>query len=128
MAQFRPGRLRSLSLIDARHSLVFSAALCVSLRSLRQKIFMTKFIWAVVVVLLFSFTALAARVERLIDTWRPEHYSINVTLNNQLTEITSASARINILVLKPTSLIDLDFGDLTTDTVALNSQPVSFAH
>lgn len=70
----------------------------------------------------------AARVERLIDTWRPEHYLVNITLNNQLSEITSASTKINILVLKPTNLIDLDFGDLTTDSVTLNSQTVPFTH
>ena len=73
-------------------------------------------------------TVFAARVERLIDTWRPEHYLVNITLNEQLSEITSATARINILVIKPTSLIDLDFGDLTADKVSLNSLPVPFTH
>ena len=70
----------------------------------------------------------AARVERLIDTWRPEHYLVNITLNNQLSEITSAIARINVLVLKPTTLIDLDFGELTTDAVTVNSSSVTFSH
>ncbi len=73
-------------------------------------------------------TALATRVERLIDKWRPEHYLVHLTLNDQLSELTSASTRINVLILKQTNLIDLDFGDLTIDTVTLNSQPVSFAH
>ncbi len=77
--------------------------------------------------LLFS-PALAARVERLIDTWRPEHYTIDITLNDRLSEITSASARINILILKQTNLIDLDFGDLTTKSVTLNSKPLTFTH
>ncbi len=72
--------------------------------------------------------ALAARVERLIDTWRPEHYLVNITLNTQLSELSSASARINILVLKQTNVIDLDFGELTTDTVTVNSKPVQFTH
>ena len=84
---------------------------------------------AFILLLLFFFSpAFATRVERLIDTWRPEHYLVNITLNNQLSEITSASARINVLVLKPTNLIDLDFGDLTTEIVTLNSQPVPFTH
>ncbi len=77
---------------------------------------------------LFISPALAARVERLIDKWRPEHYLVNITLNDQLSELTSASARIDVLILKPTTLIDLDFGDLTIDTVTLNSQPASFSH
>lgn len=70
----------------------------------------------------------AARVERLIDTWQPQHYSVNITLNDQLSEITSASARIDVVILKPTTLIDLDFGDLTVDSVTLDSKPASFTH
>jgi len=81
----------------------------------------------IVLLLVLVSPSFAARIERLIDTWRPEHYLVNITLNTQLSEIT-ASARINILVLKPTNLIDLDFGDLTTETVTLNSQPVPFTH
>src|SRR5215217_5666888 len=73
-------------------------------------------------------TALAARVERLIDTWRPTHYLVNLTLNHQLSELTSASARINIVILKQTRLLDLDFGELTVDRVTLNSTPASFTH
>ena len=82
----------------------------------------------VLIVLLSASSAIGLRVERLIDTWKPEHYLVNITLNDQLSEIISASARINILILKPTTLIDLDFGDLTTDGVAVNSKLVSFSH
>jgi aminopeptidase N len=80
-----------------------------------------------VVLVLFISPALAIRVERLLDTWRPEHYLIDITLNEQLSEI-SATARINILILKQTNLIDLDFGDLTTRSVTLNSKPLPFTH
>ena len=79
-------------------------------------------------ILLLVSPAFAARVERLIDTWRPEHYIINLTLNDRLSEITSASARINVLIVKQTSLIDFDFGELTTTGVTLNSKPLSFEH
>ena len=72
--------------------------------------------------------AFAARVERLIDTWRPEHYIVNLTLNDALSEITSASARVNVLIVKQTSVIDFDFGELTTTGVTLNSKPLSFEH
>jgi len=77
--------------------------------------------------LLFS-SALATRVERLIDTWRPEHYLVNLTLNDGLSEITSATTQINILIVKQTNVIDLDFGELTTDAVTLNSKPLTFTH
>src|SRR5690348_13058127 len=70
----------------------------------------------------------AARVERLIDTWQPQHYSVNITLNDQLSEIASASARIDILIRKPTATIDLDFRDLTIDSVTLASKPLQFTH
>ncbi len=68
----------------------------------------------------------AVRVERLIDAWQPKHYAINITLNDQLSEIVSATARIDVLVLKPTTLIDLDFGELTIDAVTVDSKPATF--
>ena len=71
---------------------------------------------------------MAARVERLIDTWRPTHYLVNITLNDQLSEITTASARIYVSIVKPTRTIDLDFGELTVDDVTLNSNSVPFTH
>ena len=78
--------------------------------------------------LLISSSAFAVRVERLVDNWRPEHYLVNITLNDQLTEISSASARINVRILKPTRVIDLDFGELTVDRVTVSSKAVEFTH
>ena len=75
---------------------------------------------------LFLSTVIAARVERLIDTWRPTHYLVNITLNDQLSEITSASTRIYLTIVKPTREIDVDFGDLTVDQVTLNGTPYTF--
>jgi len=71
-------------------------------------------------------TALAARVERTIDTWRPTHYLVNITLNNQLSEIAAASTRIHLTVVKPTREIDVDFGDLAVDRVILNGSSYTF--
>ena len=85
-------------------------------------------LFLIVFLLVLISPAFGARVERLIDTWRPEHYLVNITLNDQLSEITSASARINILVLKPTNVIDLDFGELTTRAVTVNASAVPFTH
>lgn len=70
----------------------------------------------------------AVRVERSVDTWQPKHYLIDISLNDQLSEIASATARIDIVILKPTSLIDLDFGELTVDAVTLDAKPVTFTH
>src|SRR5689334_8714303 len=70
----------------------------------------------------------AVRVERSVDTWRPEHYLLNIALDDQLSEISSATARIDIVILKPTLVIDLDFGELTVDSVTLDSKPIRFTH
>ena len=79
-------------------------------------------------IIFFVPLAHAARIERLIDTWQPKHYAVNIALNDQLSEIASATARIDVLILKPTTTIDLDFGELTVDAVTLNSNPTPFTH
>ena len=73
-------------------------------------------------------TAFAARVERLIDTWRPTHYLVNIMLNDQLSEITSATVGIYVTILKPTRVIDLDFGELKVNRVSINRKEVPFTH
>src|SRR5688500_2065040 len=84
--------------------------------------------------LLLALTALtasvsfAALVERLIDTWQPKHYVVSLTLNDQLSEIVTGGARIDVLILKKTAVIDLDFGELNTNSVTVNSKPASFTH
>ena len=76
-----------------------------------------------------SLTAsLAIRRERVIDTWRPLHYVVNITLDDRLSEIVEARAEISVLALKKVSHIDLDFGDLTIDSVGLNANATQFEH
>ena len=69
----------------------------------------------------------AARRERLIDSWKPLHYNVSLTLNDQLTEITSATAEITVLSLQSSlSQVDLDFGELAVDSVTVNREPTPF--
>ena len=69
----------------------------------------------------------AGRRERVIDSWKPLHYNVSLTLNDQLTEITSATAEITVLSLKDNlSQIDLDFGELAVDSVKVNSETAVF--
>jgi aminopeptidase N len=75
-----------------------------------------------------SSSAFATRKERLIDTWKPQHYNIDLTLNSQLSEITTAKVDIDIISVKPLSLIDLDFGELTTDEVLVDGHNTTFVH
>lgn len=73
--------------------------------------------------LCFVAPAFAARTERLIDGWKPTDYKVAITLNEKLTEISSARADITILCLKDSlSQIDLDFGELPLDSVAVNNR------
>jgi len=76
---------------------------------------------------LFSLTAaLAIRRERVVDAWRPTNYVVNLRFDDRLTEIVEARAEINILAVKKLSLVDLDFGDLTVDSVILNASSAPF--
>lgn len=73
-----------------------------------------------VALFLLASTASAARRERLIDTWKPVDYNISITLDDGLTQITSARAEITIVTLKENvTAIDFDFGALTVDGVSV---------
>ncbi len=77
--------------------------------------------------LLFITPALAQRRERVIDTWKPLHYDVAITLNDQLTEIAKARTEITALILKDNvTLIDLDFGSMAIDAVTIGVQPVRY--
>lgn len=79
------------------------------------------------VALVFITPALAQRRERLIDSWKPLHYDVAITLNDQLSEIARAQTTIIAQILKDdVSMIDLDFGSLPIDTVTIGVQPVRF--
>lgn len=83
---------------------------------------------SLLLLLTISSVVYAVRVERLIDSWQPKHYVVNLTLNDQLSEIVAGSARIDVVVLKKTSVIDLDFGEMKTSRVAVDSKPAAFTH
>lgn len=69
----------------------------------------------------------AERHEHIVDSWRPTHYDIRLTLNDQLTDITSARAAINIVVLKGTlNTLDLDFGEMPIDAITVGGVTARF--
>ncbi|PWT89864.1 MAG: hypothetical protein C5B55_10640 [Blastocatellia bacterium] len=72
--------------------------------------------------------SLAIRHERLVDAWRPLHYSVELTLDDKLTELVKARTQIEIVAIKRLSVVDFDFGELTTDSVSLDSSTLSFEH
>lgn len=84
------------------------------------------FVVALLLLSVFTLT-LGQRRERLVDTWRPMHYDVSLRLNDQLTELTYAETDIAIEVLKaPLSVIDLDFGQMTIDSVLYMNKPIRY--
>ena len=98
--------------------------------SARPVLFIGRFGSSALLALILSLSVVhsfAARHERLIDSWKPVNYNVSLTLNERLTEITSARAEITILCLKDTlSQIDLDFGELPVDSVTVNNQTAPY--
>src|SRR5687767_11139534 len=71
--------------------------------------------------------AICARRERLIDRWKPIHYDVNIHLNENLTEITSAKTEVSLLILKDNvTEIDFDFGTMPITAVTLNGEVVPY--
>ncbi len=92
-------------------------------RSLRSAFF------PVVILLLLALCsfALAERRERLIENWRPVHYDVSLVFNNELSELTRAETKLDALILRNNlSMIDLDFGALTIDSVSVGGTPARY--
>ena len=71
-------------------------------------------------------SAFAQRRERLVDSWKPLHYDVDLTFNDQLTEI-AARADISVEVLAQSlTKVDLDFGDLPIDSVLVSGTAAKF--
>ncbi len=79
-----------------------------------------------ILITLFSSVLLGARRERLIEGWRPLHYAVNLTLDEQLSEI-AAQATITVQILESNlSFIDFDFGRMVIQSVSINNQAVEY--
>ena len=82
-----------------------------------------RLLFGVLLGLVASNSTLAERRERLIDSWKPLNYSVAITLNQDLKEITRATADITLSVLKPrTRQLDFDFGEMAIDSVRVNGK------
>jgi aminopeptidase N len=79
-------------------------------------------------ILFVSVIAVAGqRRERLIDGWKPVHYDLDLTFNDQLTELTAAKASISVEVLRAgLRTIDFDFGELPVDSVQISGTRAEF--
>lgn len=81
----------------------------------------------VIILLAVCSHALAERRERLIESWRPIHYDVSLVFNNELSELTRAETKMDVLVLRHNlSMIDLDFGALAIDAVRVGGRPARY--
>jgi aminopeptidase N len=77
--------------------------------------------------LLITFTVAAQRRERTVDSWRPVHYELDFSFDEQMSQVASARAKITIEVLTTTlDKIDFDFADMTVDSVVVGDSPAKF--
>lgn len=69
----------------------------------------------------------AGRRERLIDTWQPLHFDVAVTLNDSLSEISSATTDVKVLVRRQDlAMIDFDFGAMRVSSVRIDDETARF--
>ena len=75
---------------------------------------------------LAALSIFAQRRERLVDSWRPLHYDVDLTFNDQLTAI-EARTDISVEVLAQTlTKVDLDFADMAIDSVRVSGTATKF--
>ena len=78
-------------------------------------------------ILLSASAACAQRRERVVDAWRPVHYDVNLSFDDQLTQLTTARADITVEVLAPTiDKVHLDFGELPIDSLLVSGAAAQF--
>src|SRR5438094_9588338 len=72
--------------------------------------------------------AYADRHERLIDTWQPTHFDIALTLNDSLSQISTARADVSVLVRKKNlAVVDFDFGTIPVSSVKVDGETARFS-
>ncbi|MBX7173648.1 MAG: M1 family metallopeptidase [Pyrinomonadaceae bacterium] len=76
----------------------------------------------------FSVFVLAQRQERLIDSWQPTHFDVNLVFDYSLSQINSATTEVTLLVRKnEVTKIDFDFGTMPVSNVRVNNETAKFA-
>ena len=85
-------------------------------------------LFATTLVIGFLFhAAYADRKERSIESWQPTHFDISISLNDTLSELTSAKADITVLIRKKdTEVVDLDFGNMPVSAVTVDGATAKF--
>ncbi|HEX3084185.1 MAG TPA: M1 family metallopeptidase [Pyrinomonadaceae bacterium] len=72
-------------------------------------------------------TAAAQRRERTVDSWRPVHFDVDLSFDENVTQLATVRTKVALEVLAPTvDKVDFDFGDMIVDSVLLADQPAKF--
>jgi aminopeptidase N len=88
---------------------------------------LTQLLCNVSLILLSASAGCAPRRERFVDAWRPVHYDVALSFDDQLTQLTTASTDVTVEVLAPTiDRVDLDFGELPIDSLFVSGATVTF--
>jgi len=79
--------------------------------------------------LLLSFSLVyAERHERLLDTWQPVSFAVELVFNDSLTELTQVNTEVTVLIRKnDVTMIDFDFGTMPVKVVTVDGDPAKFA-
>jgi aminopeptidase N len=72
-------------------------------------------------------TVVAQRVENSIDVWRPLKYTVSITLDNQLSQITATTDIEAEILKKSVHQVDLQFGALSVDGIRFEGIPTTFS-
>ena len=86
-----------------------------------------RFTIVVLLLLLCVSAASAQRRERVVDSWRPVHFDVDLSFDEQMTQIAAAHTKVTVEILATTlDKIDFDFGDMVVDSVLLADKPAKF--
>jgi aminopeptidase N len=86
-----------------------------------------RLVFVALLVLLATYAVSAQRRERVVDSWRPNHFDVDLAFDEQMTQIASARTKISVEVLAASlDKIDFDFGEMVVDSVLLADQPAKF--
>ena len=88
---------------------------------------MRRAVAAAALVLLIVVGVQAQRTERAVESWRPLHYDVEMSFDDQLSTILTARTQIKGVILKDkTAKVDLDFGPMEIDSVSVDNRQAMF--
>jgi len=86
-----------------------------------------RFLLVASLILLGTYAVSAQRRERVVDSWRPVHFDVDLSFDEQMTQLAAARTKITVEVLATSvDRVDFDFGNMLVDSVLLSDQPAKF--